>query len=65
MLGFQLKLSNEDERDESAELLPLFKDRVLSSMHADFQEYIQWLDFDHRHAAPVSILSVSGGKSDL
>lgn len=63
-VGFAPLLAFPDfEKDyASDELFPLFKNRVLSSKRADFQEYIEWLDLDRGHADPISILSVSGGE---
>jgi len=63
-VGFAPLLAFPDFRQnyESAELFPLFKNRVISPKRGDFQEYIQWLDLDLGQADPVSILSVSGGE---
>ncbi len=50
-----------DRRYKSAELFPLFKNRVLEPSRKDFAEYLQWLDLDPDHADPIEILSLSGG----
>ena len=47
---------------KSSTLFPLFQNRVLSEKRPDFQEYLQWLDLDHRPADPISILAISGGE---
>lgn len=46
---------------ESNRLFPLFQNRVLSAKRPDFQEYLKWLDLDHKPSDPISILAVSGG----
>ena len=46
---------------ESAELFPLFKNRVMDSERTDFSDYLRQLDLDPENADPISILSVTGG----
>jgi len=51
------------ESYESNKLFPLFQNRVLSEKRTDFQEYLKWMDLDHKPSDPISILAVSGGKT--
>ena len=46
---------------ESAELFPLFKNRVMDSGRVDFTEYLRQLDLAPEAADPMSILAVTGG----
>jgi len=46
---------------ESAELFPLFKNRVMDAGRVDFSDYLHQLDLDPANADPISILSVTGG----
>lgn len=50
-----------DQRYESSELFPLFKNRVLGSKRSDFAEYLRWLDLD-KDADPIEILARTGGE---
>ena len=50
-----------DRTYESAELFPLFKNRVLSEGRGDFSEYLRHLGLSPEHADPIEILSVDGG----
>lgn len=47
---------------ESAELFPLFQNRILSPGRADFKEYIDQLALSPGEANPLEILAVSGGE---
>lgn len=47
-------------RYESAELFPLFKNRVITPGRPDFADYLHQLDLPE-HADPIEILSVDGG----
>lgn len=47
-------------RYESAELFPLFKNRVLDSNRKNFGEYLATLGLEHND--PIEILSVTGGE---
>ena len=47
---------------ESAELFPLFRNRVLDEGREDFQEYLKQLDLNPLHADPLEILSLTGGE---
>lgn len=47
---------------ESAELFPLFRNRVMDSGRIDFTEYLHQLDLDPATADPISILAVTGGR---
>jgi hypothetical protein len=49
-----------DQVYESAELFPLFQNRVLSSSRQDFRDYLKALDLPVT-AEPVEILAISGG----
>lgn len=62
--GFQplLAFPKLDDVYESAELFPLFKNRVLDPQRQDFAEYLRWLDLSPDHADPIEILSVAGGE---
>ena len=62
--GFQpmLAFPKLDGVYESAELFPLFKNRVLDPQRQDFAEYLKWLDLSPDHADPVEILAVAGGE---
>jgi len=53
---------NLEERYVSAELFPLFKNRVLGSNRREFGDYLRWLDLDPAHSDPIEILAVSGGE---
>lgn len=46
---------------ESAELFPLFKNRVMDAGRIDFSDYLHQLDLEPETADPISILSVTGG----
>ena len=46
---------------ESAELFPLFSNRVLDPNRKNFLEYLQSLDLRPDESDPIEILSVSGG----
>lgn len=48
------------QKYESAELFPLFKNRVMTPGRPDFRDYLQHLDLG-AEADPVEILSVDGG----
>lgn len=64
--GFEPLLAFPEFRQDyrSDELFPLFKNRVLSPNRKDFDEYLEWLDLDRRHADPIEILEVSGGSRE-
>lgn len=47
---------------ESADLFPLFSNRVLSRSRADYADYVQWLNVPHDQDDPVALLSRSGGR---
>ncbi|MBK8016422.1 MAG: HIRAN domain-containing protein [Betaproteobacteria bacterium] len=51
-----------DQRYESSELFPLFKNRVLDPARKDFVEYLNWLSLDPSKADPIEILSLTGGE---
>lgn len=51
-----------ENRYESHELFPLFKNRVLDASRKDFAEYLGWLDLDPLHADPIEILGLTGGE---
>lgn len=61
--GFPLLLEFPEPRKEyeSAELFPIFKNRVRSKSRPDFVEYMHNLGLDET-ADPMQILSVSGGR---
>ncbi|HVU25490.1 MAG TPA: HIRAN domain-containing protein [Opitutus sp.] len=46
---------------ESAELFPLFRNRVIDSDRVDFSDYLRQLDLEPETADPISILAVTGG----
>jgi len=50
------------ERYESAELFPLFKNRVLDPKRRDFSDYLRSLDLDPDSRDPIEILAISGGE---
>lgn len=62
--GFEPLLSfpNFENRYESNELFPIFKNRVLDANRKDFAEYLGWLDLDPAHADPIEILGLTGGE---
>ena len=47
---------------ESSELFPLFRNRILGAGREDFNEYIQQLGLDPKHAGPLDILALTGGE---
>ena len=49
---------------ESAELFPLFKNRVVTPQRGDFSEYLRQLDLDPADAGPLEILAISGGRRE-
>lgn len=49
-------------RYQSAELFPLFQNRVLDPRRKDFTEYLRWLDLSPAQNDPIEILAVSGGQ---
>lgn len=51
-----------EDRYESNELFPIFKNRVLDPGRKDFAEYLGWLDLDPEHADPIEILGLTGGE---
>lgn len=51
-----------DKRYESAELFPLFKNRVLDPHRKDFLDYLRTLDLDPAHSDPLEILAITGGE---
>ncbi len=51
-----------EDRYESNELFPIFKNRVLDPGRKDFAEYLGWLDLDPAHADPIEILGLTGGE---
>ena len=53
---------NLHERYESAELFPLFKNRVLDPTRKDFADYLRSLDLDPTNPDPIEILAISGGQ---
>jgi hypothetical protein len=62
--GFQpfLAFPKLDEVYRSRELLPFFKNRVLSPSRPDYLEYVESLALDAREAEPMTLLAVSGGR---
>lgn len=62
--GFQPLLSFPDFKKhyESAELFPLFKNRVLDPSRKDFAEYLSFLHLDSSQIDPIEILSLTGGE---
>lgn len=62
--GFEPLLSfpKFENRYESNELFPIFKNRVLDPSRKDFAEYLGWLDLDPAHADPIEILGLTGGE---
>lgn len=62
--GFEPLLSfpKFENRYESSELFPIFKNRVLDASRKDFAEYLGWLDLDPAHADPIEILGLTGGE---
>jgi hypothetical protein len=63
-VGFKplLAFPNFDQRYESPELFPLFKNRVLDPHRKDFFDYLRSLDLDPEHPDPLEILAISGGE---
>ena len=61
--GFEPLLSfpSFEKHYESAELFPLFQNRLLSPKRPDFKEYLGYLDLDPAKATPGDILAVTGG----
>ncbi len=51
-----------EDRYESNELFPVFKNRVLDPGRKDFAEYLGWLDLDPMHTDPIEILALTGGE---
>lgn len=47
---------------KSSELFPLFRNRILGAGREDFNEYIQLLGLDPKHAGPLDILALTGGE---
>ncbi len=47
---------------ESADLFPLFRNRILSEGREDFQEYLKQLDLSPSHVDPLEILAITGGE---
>lgn len=47
---------------QSAELFPLFRNRILGEERKDFNEYIKQLDLNPEHANPLEILALTGGE---
>lgn len=47
---------------KSSELFPLFRNRILGAGREDFNEYIQHLGLDPKHAGPLDILALTGGE---
>jgi hypothetical protein len=47
---------------ESAELFPLFSNRVLSRSRPDFEQYVQWLNLPENNDDPIALLAWSGGR---
>ncbi|MEY4549578.1 MAG: hypothetical protein RL685_5773 [Pseudomonadota bacterium] len=62
--GFEafLAFPSLDKLYRSRELLPFFKNRVLSPSRPDYPEYIEALALDARTAEPMTLLAVSGGR---
>ncbi|TAF08945.1 MAG: DNA-binding protein [Nostocales cyanobacterium] len=62
--GFQLVYSFPDLNRvyTSAELFPLFSNRVMRRSRPDYKNYIQWLNIPESEDDPISILSRSGGR---
>jgi hypothetical protein len=46
----------------SAELFPLFSNRVMRRSRPDYKDYIQWLNIPENEDDPIAILSRSGGR---
>jgi len=46
---------------ESAELFPLFQNRLISTKREDYAEYLTRLDLSPERAGPFEILAISGG----
>jgi hypothetical protein len=46
---------------ESAELFPLFQNRLISTKREDYNEYLMRLDLSPERADPFEILAISGG----
>jgi hypothetical protein len=63
-VGFQpfVTFPNLDEVYRSRELLPFFKNRVLSASRPDYPDYIETLALDAQVAEPMTLLGVSGGR---
>ena len=53
---------NLDRVYESAELFPLFQNRVMDSHRPNFDQYLQSLALPAEYRQPIHILAVSGGK---
>ncbi len=62
--GFQplIAFPKFDQRYESGELFPLFKNRVLDPNRKDFADYLHSLGLDPSKSDPLEILAVSGGE---
>jgi hypothetical protein len=62
--GFQpfLAFTELGEVYRSRELLPFFKNRVLSPSRPDYGEYVDSLALDAASAEPMTLLAVSGGR---
>lgn len=50
------------QRYESAELFPLFRNRILSSQREEFPEYLRLLDLRPDQADPLTILTLTEGR---
>jgi hypothetical protein len=62
--GFEplIAFPNFEQRYESPESFPLFKNRVLDPHRKDFLAYLRSLDLDAEHSDPLEILAISGGE---
>ncbi|NJM66473.1 MAG: DNA-binding protein [Acaryochloris sp. RU_4_1] len=62
--GFQALHSFPNLKREyrSAELFPLFSNRLMRPSRPDYRDYIEWLDIPRHQDDPIAILSRSGGR---
>jgi hypothetical protein len=53
-----------DEVYASAQLFPMFQNRLLRRRRPDYEDFIEWLDLERGEADPLAILARSGGQRE-